>query len=170
MFELHEVCLIDAPVKRCFDLARSVDVHLLDNSHCGERTAAVAGQTTGLVNLGQHVTWRARHFGIRQSLTTRITAFNPPISFEDTMVSGAFRSMRHGHFFRRLAGDRTEMTDVLHVAAPLPVLGPVAEVIVLRRYMRMLLLERSVVLKRVAESSEWKNYLLSPVPAAFAHR
>ena len=159
MIELHEVCLIDAPVERCFDLARSVDVHLLDNSHFGEPTVAVAGQTSGLIGMGQQVTWRARHLGVRQTLTTSMTAFDPPVSFQDTMLCGAFHSMQHDHFFRPLTGRRTEMTDVLRVRAPIALLGAIAERLVLRRYMRNLLLDRSVVVKRVAESAEWKRFL-----------
>ncbi len=159
MIELQEVSLIEAPVQRCFNLARSVEVHLLDNKHFGEATVALDGQTTGLVGFGQQVTWRARHLGVRQTLTTRITSFDPPASFQDTMLQGAFRSMQHDHYFRPLAGERTEMTDLLRVAAPLAVLGRIAELLLLRSYMRMLLLERSRVIKRVAESEDWKQYL-----------
>ena len=164
MLELHQVSVIDAPVGRCFDLARSVEVHLLDNSHFGEPTVAVAGQTSGLIDLGQHVTWRARHLGVRQSLTTRITGFDRPLFFQDTMSDGAFRSMQHDHYFRPLVGDRTEMTDVLRVAAPLPVLGRLAELLVLRSYMHSLLCDRCKVTKRVAESGEWTRYLPSSTP------
>lgn len=159
MIELHEVSVIDAPVHRCFDLARSVEVHLLDNSHFGEPTIAVDGQTSGLVEIGHQVTWRARHLGVRQDLTTCITGFDPPLFFQDTMLRGAFHSMQHDHYFRPLKGDRTEMTDILRVTAPLPVVGRVAELLVLRRYMRNLLLNRSTVTKRIAESAEWKRYL-----------
>ena len=58
-----------------------------------------------------------------------------PRYFQDTMVSGAFRSMQHDHFFRALEDGRTEMRDVFCFAAPLGVLGRVAEGLVLRRYM-----------------------------------
>lgn len=176
MLEFHEVSVIDAPAERCFDLARSVEVHLLDNSHCGEPTAAISGQTTGLVEMGQHVTWQARHLGVRQKLTTRVTAFHRPVFFQDTMCAGAFRSMQHDHFFRPLIGDRTEMTDILRICAPVPVLGRIAELLVLRRYMHGLLCDRCRVTKRVAESpAAWKQYLShsEPAPAvdsADAHR
>jgi hypothetical protein len=53
----------------------------------------------------------------------------------------------------------TQMKDVLYFAAPLPVLGRMAEVFVLRRYMQKLLHERNLVLKQVAESDEWRKYL-----------
>jgi hypothetical protein len=93
MIELHETTLIHAPVERCFDLARSIEVHLIGNTHNGEQ--ATAGTCTGLIGPGQQVTWRARHFGIRQHLTSTITAFDPPTYFQDTMLRGAFHSMQH---------------------------------------------------------------------------
>jgi hypothetical protein len=56
---------------------------------------------------------------------------------------------------------RTAMTDRFCIAAPLPVLGPIAEAIFLRRYMLALLRERNAVIKQVAESSDWQRYLQS---------
>ena len=35
---------------------------------------AVAGRMTGAIELGETVTWRARHFGYWWTLTSRITA------------------------------------------------------------------------------------------------
>jgi len=55
---------VAAPADRCFDLARSVDAHLRSTAATGER--AVGGRTTGLLELGEEVTWRARHFGVHQ--------------------------------------------------------------------------------------------------------
>ncbi len=51
------------------------------------------------------------------------------------------------------------MKDVFFFSAPLPVLGRLAEIVVLRRYMQALLHERNVVLKRIAESGEWRRYV-----------
>ena len=56
MVKLEEVTVIQAPQERCFDLARSVEVHLAGNVHCGETALAVGGVTTGLICLGQRVT------------------------------------------------------------------------------------------------------------------
>lgn len=70
---------IDAPLDRCFDLARSVDAHVASAEGTGER--AVAGRRSGLLVLGEEVTWEARHLGIRQRLTSRITAFERPTFF-----------------------------------------------------------------------------------------
>lgn len=159
MVELEEVTAIRAPLERCFDLARSVEVHLAGNVHFGEQAVATAGVTSGLIGMGQRVTWRAKHFGVWLSLTSEITAMQSPVYFQDVMVRGPFRVMRHDHYFRQLSYGETEMKDVFRFAAPVPVLGPAVEALVLRRYMRDLLHERNVVLKKIAESAEWKAYL-----------
>ncbi len=134
-------------------------MHVLGNRHWGETAVALSGRTSGLMGLGDRVTWRARHFLIRQRLTSEITAFHAPDYFEDTMVSGAFRSMRHEHFFVRRLGGETEMRDVFCFAAPLAVLGWLAEQLVLRRYMQRLLRERNAVIRQVAESEDWRRYV-----------
>jgi ligand-binding SRPBCC domain-containing protein len=161
MVRLEETIEIDAPIERCFDLARSIEVHVLGNVHFGENALAVGDVNSGLIEMGQTVVWRAKHFWIWQTLTSRMTAFNRPVFFEDTMLRGAFKSMRHEHFFRSLPEGGTEMKDVLYFSAPLPVLGRIAEVLVVRRHMHNLLHERNVVLKQVAESDEWRKYLPS---------
>ncbi|HEY5752324.1 MAG TPA: hypothetical protein VIT21_04185 [Chthoniobacterales bacterium] len=60
------VTRVVAPAQRVFDLARSIDLH--SNSATGTGEQAVASVTSGLIGLGQEGTWRARHFGIWQSL------------------------------------------------------------------------------------------------------
>ena len=161
MVRLEELTVIQAPIERCFDLARSVEVHLAGNVHCGETAVALAGATSGLIGMAQRVTWRAKHFGVWQTLTSEITAMEPPTYFQDTMVQGAFGFMKHHHFFQPLSSGQTEMKDVYCFAAPLPVLGCLAEIVFLRRYMRNLLHERNVVIKQIAESSDWRRYLPS---------
>jgi len=84
---------------------------------------------------------------------------DPPTYFQDAMIQGIFRFMRHEHFFRSLSPNVTEMKDVFHFAAPLPVLGWLAEAAFLRDYMQSLLRERNAVLKQIAESTEWQKYL-----------
>jgi ligand-binding SRPBCC domain-containing protein len=159
MVTLEDTTLIRAPIDRCFDLARSVEVHLAGNVHCGEQALATGGVTSGLIDLTQQVTWRAKHLGMWHSLTSQITAIDRPRYFQDAMISGPFRFMRHDHFFRPTSSGEVEMKDVFCFAAPLPLLGRVAEIAVLRRCMLALLRERNAVIKRIAESGEWRKYL-----------
>jgi ligand-binding SRPBCC domain-containing protein len=148
---------IDAPPDRVFDLARSIDFHSVSLAHTGEE--AVGGRTSWLIELGESVTWRARHFGVRQHLTSRISAFDRPRYFQDTMVRGAFAWMVHDHYFDAAPGGGTVLRDEFRFAAPLGILGRIAERLVLRRYMTRFLETRNAVLKRTAESDEWRQFL-----------
>lgn len=60
---------IEALVAACFDAARDIDLHCETARETGER--AVAGVTHGLINLGEAVTFEARHFSVRQRLTAK---------------------------------------------------------------------------------------------------
>jgi ligand-binding SRPBCC domain-containing protein len=150
------ICLttmIQAPVDRCFDLSRSIDLHVLSAKQTNE--SAIAGITSGLIELNEEVTWRARHFGIVQKLTTRITAFRSPFFFEDTMVSGAFKKIIHKHTFEQ-QGSYTVMKDEFLFKAPFGLLGKVISRIILIPYMKHFLIQRNQTIKKIAESDKWK--------------
>jgi ligand-binding SRPBCC domain-containing protein len=119
----------------------------------------VGGVTSGLIGPNEFVRWRARHLGVRQHLASQITAFEPPRYLRDTMIEGAFRFMQHDHFFTSLAESRTEMMDGLVFAAPIPVLGRLAELLFLKRYMEAFLKRRNLILKQLAESDKWPDFL-----------
>lgn len=139
---------VDAPIERVFDLARDVDAHVASTPGTEER--AVGGKTTGLLELGDEVTWEARHLGVLQRLTSRITAFERPNHFRDSMVSGAFRRFDHDHHFVSEGGG-TRCRDVFDFDAPLGPLGRIAERLFLERYMRRFLVTRMQILRSLAE-------------------
>ena len=161
MITLEETTVIRAPIERCFDLARSVEVHLAGNIQCGESAVVTAGVTSGLVNLRERATWRAKHFGVWHELTSEMTTMDRPAYFQDAMIQGVFRFVRHDHFFRTLSAELTEMKDIFCFAAPIVVLGRLVEITVLGRYMQRLLRERDAVIKQIAQSGEWRRYLAS---------
>jgi len=148
---------IKAPRERCFDLARSVELHA--RSVTSTREAAIAGRTSGLLALGDEVTWRARHLGVWQTLTSRITAYERPVFFRDSMVRGAFARLDHDHRFVEDGAGGTIMDDVFEFVAPLGALGLVVERLVLRRYLRRFLTTRNLELKAVAESDAWRRFV-----------
>lgn len=147
---------IKAPISVCFELSRSVDLHIVSTTKTGEK--AIAGRTTGLMTLNETVTWRAKHLYIRQTLSSRITEFNYPTSFVDEMVKGAFKSFRHEHTFED-KGTHTIMRDKFEYTSPLGSLGRFADTLFLKSYMNSLLLERNKVIKDYAESGKWKTFL-----------
>ena len=147
---------IAAPVERVFDLARNIDAHTSTTAGTGER--AVDGRTSGLIEAGETVTWEAKHLGVRQRLTSKITAMERPDFFVDEMQQGAFASMRHRHEFIA-DGDGTLMRDSFEFTAPLGPLGWLAEKLFLTAYMKKFLLQRNGALKAMAESDGWRKFL-----------
>ena len=141
--------LINAPIERCFDLSRDIELHMQSTGQT--REIAIAGVTKGLINLGEEVTWEATHFGVRQRLTTRITEFNQPSHFRDSQVKGAFQRFDHDHYFCTTVEGKTLMRDVFDYTAPLGWLGILADRLFLRAYMRAFLVKRNSLIKNVAE-------------------
>jgi len=145
---VHVVTRIRASIERCFDLARDIDLHARSLDDTNEK--AVAGVTSGLIGLGDEVTWEATHFGVRQRLTSRITAFDRPHSFRDSMVRGAFAGFDHDHLFEYEDGVTT-MKDVFDYRSPLGRLGRLADVLFLERYIRRLIETRAAAIRSAAE-------------------
>lgn len=147
---------IRAPIERVFDLCRSVDAHVATAGPTGER--AVAGTTSGLLELGDDVTWSARHLGLRWRLTSRIVAMGRPRHFRDAMVAGPFRRFDHDHRFVERAGV-TEVTDVFDFTSPLGFLGRIADALVVERHLRRFLTARMNGIRHIAESDAWSRFL-----------
>ncbi len=139
-----------------FDLSRSIDLHKISTEQTNEE--AIAGKTSGLIGINESVTWRAKHFGVYQNLTSKITEFDKPNYFVDEMQKGAFKEFKHEHHFAELNGE-TLMTDIFNYKSPLGFLGKFADKIFLKKYMTELLTERNRVVKEFAESGKWKELL-----------
>jgi len=98
MTTIHLQTLILAPVERCFDLSRSIDMHQSSMYQTNEK--AIAGRQAGLIEQGESVTWQATHFFVRQNLTSIISEMERPDYFIDEMAEGAFKSLWHKHTFQ----------------------------------------------------------------------
>ncbi|WP_117885499.1 SRPBCC family protein [Aureibaculum luteum] len=149
--ELHTV--IKATIETVFDLSRSIDLHKISTQQTNEE--AIAGKTSGLIGLNESVTWRAKHFGIYQQLTSRITEFERPNYFVDEMETGAFQEFKHEHHFSDVNGE-TQMIDVFEYTSPFGIFGKLADTLFLEKYMTKLLIKRNRIVKEFAESGKWK--------------
>ncbi|MFC4777772.1 cell division protein [Paenibacillus sp. GCM10023252] len=144
---------IKAPIERCFDAARDIELHTKTVwPHTRERV--IAGRISGPINANETVTFQATHLLVRQTLTSRITEFQQPVRFTDEMVSGAFRTMKHKHMFRKINEQETMMTDILEFSAPMGLIGLAVERLVLRRYMQRFLEYRNQKLKSWLEDCQ----------------
>jgi ligand-binding SRPBCC domain-containing protein len=150
MTRIHLETRIAASIERVFDLARDIGLHERSMAATGER--AIGGQKAGAIDLGETVTWRARHFGLWWTLTSKITEVHAPATFVDVQVEGPFRTFRHRHTFSAVA-DGTLMVDEWEHEAPFGPLGWLADRLVLASYMRRLLEIRNAAIKREAETA-----------------
>ena len=141
---IHLTTFVAAPADRVFDLSRSIDLHRKSMAHTGEQ--AIAGTTSGLINLDETVTWKAKHFMKTRVLKTRITAMSRPLSFTDEMVDGDFKSFRHEHHFKKI-DNGTLVIDLFHFESPFGGLGRLVNQFYLTRYMKTLLEMRNQAIK-----------------------
>ena len=148
---------IHAPVETVFDLCRCVDLHVESTAQTNER--AVGGKTSGLLELGDTVTWEATHFLIRQQLTVVISEYDRPNFFRDTMQRGIFKHFDHDHYFEQTSSG-TRMRDTFEYSSSLGLIGRVAEMLFVTRHIRKLLVVRNELIKSVAESSQVDKYLV----------
>ncbi len=153
---IHLTTFIAAPIERVFDLSRSIELHKKAMAHTGEQ--AVAGTTMGLIGLDETVTWKAKHLYKTRIMKVRITAMQPPYSFTDELVEGAFRSMKHEHHFKPIENG-TLAIDFFNFETPYGALGIMLNNVFLRRYMERLLNQRNQTIREYAESDKWKFIL-----------
>ena len=147
---------IHAPIETVFDLARNIDLHVISAGSSDE--SAIEGKTSGLINLGESVTWRARHFGVWRTLTSKITEFDSPHYFVDEMVKGAFKSFRHEHHFSTIE-QGTQMTDIFEYTPPYGILGTAFDYLFLMDYILKFLYKRNQVIKSYAESKNKRSFI-----------
>ena len=148
---------VRAPMERCFDLARSVDLHVDSSTGIGAR--AIGGRRGGLSGEGDETVWSARFFGVRFSMTTRIEGSEFPVRFGDRMTRGRLRRFEHVYRFRALPDGGCAMSDELVVEAPFGPVGRWIERLYLTRRMDELVRSRLERIKRIAEGDDWRRYL-----------
>ena len=76
------------------------------------------------------------------------------------MVAGRFKSFQHDHEFTEVDG-QVLLNDTVRFSMPLGFVGRVAGRLVLAPHIRGLLRRRFALLKRIAETDEWRHYLRS---------
>lgn len=157
MFTISDTIHIHAPIDRCFLLS----------THLGlvERTLGmrpVAGTTEGMVVAGDRVVWGGWKFGVPQAHESVITRYERPNFFQDTMRRGRFKRFQHDHHFMEIDG-HTLLTDKLRFSIPLGWPGRMVGRYVVLPHITALMHSRLELLKRVAESDQWRSYLMEDV-------
>ena len=148
MTTINLITKIKAPKQTVFDASRNIDIHQQSASKSNEK--AIAGVTSGLINLNETVTWRGKHFGFYLTHKSRITAMTFHEYFVDEMERGKFKTFKHEHFFEEENGF-TVMKDKLQYETPFGILGELFDILFLEKHLTQFLLERNKILKEVCE-------------------
>ena len=156
MSSIHLTTIINAPVERVFDLSRSINLHKI--STATTREIAIAGITTGLININETVTWQAKHLFKIRRFTSKVTAMQKPVFFVDEMMQGDFKNYKHEHHFKSIVNG-TIMIDMVEFESPYGVAGRLLNQLYLKNYLKKLLIKRNEVIKQYAESQKWKVIL-----------
>jgi ligand-binding SRPBCC domain-containing protein len=156
MTHIHLTTFIAAPIERVFDLSRSIDLHKISTS--STREEAIAGKTSGLININETVTWKARHLFKTRQFTSAIPEMELPLYFKDEMIKGDFKSFAHKHHFKKI-DNGTIMIDMIEFESPYGALGRFVNRVFFKNYVEKLLLKRNAVIKNFAETQKWKDIL-----------
>lgn len=148
MTTIHLKTQINAPIQLVFDLSRDITEHEASTNNTREK--AIAGRTSGKIELGETVTWRAKHFGFYLQHTSLISAFESPTYFVDEMVKGVFKSFHHQHIFKE-TNSGTEMTDILSYEVPYSIFGKLFNFFILKSYLTKFLIQRNKYIQERAE-------------------
>ena len=148
MPEIRLTTSVAAPPEQVFDLSLDVELHTRST---GAREEIVGGVTEGLMGPGDEVTWRAWHFRIPWTMTSRITDYERPLRFVDEQQRGPFASWWHQHEFHATAAG-TEMIDHVRYTSPAGPIGSLVDRLILKSHLTALLTTRNDHIKAEAEA------------------
>jgi ligand-binding SRPBCC domain-containing protein len=100
---------------------------------------------------GTLIDYRIGLWGIRMRWRTEISAWNPPVEFVDTQLSGPYAEWVHRHRFIEMAPQSTLVEDFVRFRLPLGRLGAAAAPLVRRQLRRIFTFRRSAILRLIQD-------------------
>lgn len=151
MTKIQITTTINASIEIVFNLSRNIDIHLLSTHQTNEK--AIAGRTSGLIELNETVTWQGKHFGFYLKHKSIIPEMDFPVYFVDEMVEGSFKSFRHEHSFK-VENSQTIMTDEIFYETPFGIFGKIFDELILEKYLTSFIKKRNQIIKDLAENPQ----------------
>jgi ligand-binding SRPBCC domain-containing protein len=157
MFVLKDSTHIAAPLERVFLLSCSLAIV---ERELGMRPVAGkdSTRTEGLVTGGDRIRWEGWQLGFWNYHVSLISAYEPNEFFQDTMIAGRFRFFQHDHFFTEIAG-QVLLKDAVRFSLPYGSFGRLIGKRILVPHIADLMRRRFALLKHIAESQDWREYL-----------
>ena len=157
MFTLKDSKQIAAPLDRVFRLSCSLAIVERElGMHPVSGRDSI--RTEGLVTGADRIRWEGWQLGFWNYHVSLISAYEANRFFQDTMIAGRFRSFQHDHSFQA-AGDVVLLDDTIRFSMPFGWAGRLVGRFIVAPHIAGLLRRRLALLKRIAESEEWRKYL-----------
>jgi ligand-binding SRPBCC domain-containing protein len=121
--------------------------------------SATASRVAGLAQAGDIIRWEGIKFGFPQFHESLIDRFDPPVYFRDRMTAGRFRTFHHDHHLIQQPGSAVVLRDEIRFTMRWGILGELVGRSLLVPDIRMLLRRRFALLKQIAETDLWQEYL-----------
>lgn len=156
MTTIHLTSFFPASAEVLFDLARHIGVHKESMSKYKEE--AVAGTRFGLMEKGETVTWKGKHFYRDRIIRMRVTEMKKPELFIVEQVQGNFKSLKHEYHFKTCENGAL-LINLFHYEMKHGWIGKIIDRLVLRRYFKNMLEQRNQTIRNYAVSGRWKPLL-----------
>lgn len=135
LYKIATVQYVNAKVEDCWDFfssPKNLQTITLDNMNF-----EIKDFDEKRMYQGQIITYTLRPLlGIKISWVTEITACKENNYFIDVQRFGPYKLWHHKHFFERTADGGTKMTDVVHYALPLGILGRIMNWLVVKNKLK----------------------------------
>lgn len=154
---LHLTTFIAQSADIVFDLTRHVG--LQRDALLAYQQQAVAGTRFGLLESGETITWRARHFFRDRLIRLKIREMIPADRLILEQVMGPFLSYRQERYVKACENGSI-LIDLVHYEWKQGVLGRIADRFFLGAYLEKLLNLHIDAIRRTAEGNRWKTYLM----------
>jgi ligand-binding SRPBCC domain-containing protein len=152
-FTISDSIHVNAPIDRCFLLSTNIDLVAKTL-----KMKPLSGRMSGLIGMDEAILWSGWKFGLPHMHKSKITAYERPVHFQDTMLRGRFRFYQHDHFFSEIGG-YTLLRDKVRFSLPLGFAGVLVAKHVIVPHIAELIRKRFFLLKVLAEGDGWKEYL-----------
>jgi hypothetical protein len=154
---IHLTTFIAQSAEVVFDLSRHVGLH--KDAMLSSREEAVAGTRFGLLESGETITWRSRHFFKDWLMRVRVLEMIKPERYIIEQAMGPFLEFRHERYVKPCENGSL-LINLIHYEWPQGRIGRIADRLYLRNYLEHLIQLHNETIRKAAEGNRWKTYLM----------
>ena len=153
---IHLTTIVHAPVERVFNLSRHRGLYVQCMQWHPQKHSA--SKSLGLLEEGELLSWQAKIFGKNRLFRTKLSQMQPVGFLQQVMPQSNWIHICHQQHFKPLANGAV-MIDEFSFQPAHPAWNNLFLRLLVTPRLRRLLERKNAIMKQVAESEEWKQYL-----------